>query len=84
MRETECRYIRSDTLIVLAGASARRWSLVVADWLVKFGGDHVSDTRAALDHYLSRIPWQGRRSRRVLAEPPSTRPEPVEAPAEET
>lgn len=85
--ETECRYIRSDTLIVPAGSvvAEAMVALVVADaMLAKFGGDHVDDTRAALDHYLSRIPWRRPSLPRVLFEPPPACPEPVEAPAEET
>jgi chorismate synthase len=67
--ETECRYIRSDTLVVPAGSvvAEAMVALVVADaMLAKFGGDHVDDTRAALDHYLARIPWRRPALPRVL------------------
>jgi chorismate synthase len=85
--ETECRYIRSDTLIVPAGSvvAEAMTALVVADaMLTKFGGDRVEDTRAALEHYLARIPWRRPSIPPDLAEPPAPAPEPVEAPAEET
>jgi chorismate synthase len=85
--ETECRYIRSDTLIVPAGSvvAEAMVALVLADaMLTKFGGDRVEDTRAALEHYLARIPWRRSPIPRALAEPPAPAPEPVEAPAEET
>jgi chorismate synthase len=85
--ETECRYIRSDTLVVPAGSvvAEAMVALVVADaMLAKFGGDHVDDTRAALDHYLARIPWRRPGLSKVLIAPPAAPTEPVEAPAEET
>jgi chorismate synthase len=85
--ETECRYIRSDTLVVPAGSvvAESMVALAVADALLaKLGGDHLDDTRAALDRYLARIPWKQPALPRVLTEPPMPPPEPVEAPAEET
>lgn len=85
--ETECRYIRSDTLIVPAGSvvAEAMVALVVADALLaKLGGDHVDDTRAALEAYLARIPWRRLALPEVLTGHPPPPPEPVEAPAEET
>ena len=85
--ETECRYIRSDTLIVPAGSvvAEAMIALALADAMLgKLGGDHVADTRAALDAYLARIPWRRPPLPEVLTAPP---PAPVEAavePAEET
>jgi chorismate synthase len=85
--ETECRYIRSDTLVVPAGSvvAEAMVALAVADALLaKLGGDHVDDTRAALDAYLARIPWQRPALPPILTGPSMPPPEPVEAPAEET
>lgn len=58
--ELDCRYIRSDTLIVPAGsvvAEAMVALVIAGQMLDKFGGDHVEDTRAAFDAYVARIPW---------------------------
>lgn len=85
--ETECRYIRSDTLVVPAGCvvAESMVALTVADALLaKLGGDHLDDTHAALRAYLARIPWTQPALPTSLAEPPMPPPEPVEAPAEET
>jgi chorismate synthase len=85
--ETECRYIRSDTLIVPAGSvvAEAMVAIAVADaMLAKLGGDHVEDTRAALDQYAARIPWRRPGLPASLIAPPAPPPEPVEAPAEET
>lgn len=85
--ETDCRYIRSDTLIVPAGSvvAEAMVALVVADALLaKLGGDHVDDTRTALEAYLARIPWRRPALSGVLAGPPAPPLEPIEAPAEET
>jgi chorismate synthase len=85
--ETECRYIRSDTLIVPAGSvvAEAMMALVVADaMLAKLGGDHMGDTRAALDAYLARVPWRRAKLPEVLTVAPAPPPEPVEEPAEET
>jgi chorismate synthase len=85
--ETECRYIRSDTLIVPAGSvvAEAMMALAVADaMLAKLGGDHVGDTRAALDAYLARVPWRRAKLPEVLTVAPAPPPEPVEEPAEET
>ncbi|HYN48450.1 MAG TPA: chorismate synthase [Candidatus Nanopelagicales bacterium] len=85
--ETECRYIRSDTLIVPAGSvvAEAMLAIAVADALLaKLGGDHVDDTRAALDQYAARIPWRRPGLPAPLTAPPAPPPEPVEEPAEET
>lgn len=85
--ETECRYIRSDTLVVPAGCvvAESMVALTVVDALLaKLGGDHLDDTRAALRAYLARIPWTQPALPTSLTEPPMPPPEPVEAPAEET
>jgi chorismate synthase len=85
--ETDCRYIRSDTLVVPAGSvvAESMVALAVADALLaKLGGDHVDDTRAALEAYLARIPWQRPALPTILTEPSMPPAEPVEAPAEET
>jgi chorismate synthase len=84
--ETECRYVRSDTLIVPAGSvvAEAMVALVIADaMLAKLGGDHVDDTRAALEHYLARIPWRRFGLPAALSAPPVEPLEPVEEPAEE-
>jgi chorismate synthase len=85
--ETECGYIRSDTLIVPAGSvvAEAMVALAIADaMLAKLGGDHVDDTRAALDAYLSRIPWKRPGLPAVLTAPPAAPLETAHAPAEET
>jgi chorismate synthase len=85
--EAECRYIRSDTLIVPAGSvvAEAMVALAIADaMLAKLGGDHVDDTRAALDAYLSRIPWKRPGLPAVLTAPPAAPLETAHAPAEET
>jgi chorismate synthase len=85
--ETECRYIRSDTLIVPAGSvvAEAMVALVLADaLLVKLGGDHVDDARAALEAYLARLPWRRPELPEILTRAPAPPPEPVEPPAEET
>ena len=85
--ETECRYIRSDTLIVPAGSvvAEAMVALAIADaMLAKLGGDHVDDTRASLDAYLSRIPWKRPDLPTVLTSPPAAPRETAHAPAEET
>ncbi|MFN2382858.1 MAG: chorismate synthase [Gemmatimonadota bacterium] len=58
--EEECRYIRSDTLVVPAGSvvAEAMVALTLAGAVVeKFGGDSLADTRAAFAAYLARIPW---------------------------
>ena len=85
--ETECRYIRSDTLIVPAGSvvAEAMVALAIADaMLAKLGGDNVDDTRASLDAYLSRIPWKRPDLPAVLSAPPAPPRETAHAPAEET
>jgi chorismate synthase len=85
--ETECRYIRSDTLIVPAGSvvAEAMVALAIADaMLAKLGGDHLGDTRASLDAYLSRIPWTRPDLPAVLTAPPAAPRVTAPAPAEET
>lgn len=84
--ETECRYIRSDTLIVPAGsvvAEAMVALTIVEAMLDKLGGDRLDDTRAAFDRYVERIPWHAPVLPDALRAAPAPPPEPVEAPAEE-
>ncbi len=85
--EKECKYIRSDVLIVPAGSvvAEAMVALTIADALLdKLGGDHLGDTRAAWDAYLERIPWrQPALGERVLSAP-APPPEPAEEAAEET
>ncbi len=84
--ETECRYIRSDTLVVPAGsvvAEAMVALTIVEALLEKFGGDRLSDTRSAFDQYAARIPWRGVALPKGLRAAPAPSPEPIEAPAEE-
>lgn len=84
--ETECRYIRSDTLIVPAGsvvAEAMVALTIVEAMLDKLGGDRLEDTRAAFDRYVERIPWHAPVLPDALRAAPAPPPEPVETPAEE-
>ncbi len=84
--ETECRYIRSDTLIVPAGsvvAEAMVALTIVEALLDKLGGDQLDDTRAAFERYVERIPWRAPVLPDALRAAPAPPPEPVEAPAEE-
>jgi chorismate synthase len=84
--ETECRYIRSDTLIVPAGsvvAEAMVALTIVEALLDKLGGDRLDDTRSAFDRYVERIPWHAQVLPDALRAAPAPPPEPVEAPAEE-
>jgi chorismate synthase len=85
--ETECRYIRSDTLIVPAGSVVAEAMVAIAladTVLEKLGGDHLDDTRAALEACLARLPWRRPGIPSVLTAPPAPPPEPAEEPAEET
>lgn len=85
--ETECRYIRSDTLIVPAGSVVAEAMLAIAladAVLEKLGGDHLDDTRASLDALLARLPWRRPGLPSVLTAAPAPPPEPAEEPAEET
>ncbi len=84
--ETECRYIRSDTLVVPAGsvvAEALVALTSVEAMLDKLGGDRLDDTRSAFDRYLERIPWHAPVLPDALRAAPAPPPEPVEPPAEE-
>jgi len=84
--EMECRYIRSDTLIVPAGSvvAEAMVALVIGSAVVdKFGGDHIDDTQAAMDHYVDRIPWRRAPLPPALLEPPAPPPPSVEEPPEE-
>jgi chorismate synthase len=84
--ELDCTYIRSDTLVVPAGSvvAEAMVALVIAETcLEKFGGDHVDDTRAALEAYLERIPWRRPALQPALLRPPAPPAEALE-PAEET
>ncbi|MGH7551312.1 MAG: chorismate synthase [Gemmatimonadota bacterium] len=84
--EVECRYIRSDTLVVPAGSvvAEAMVALVIAEALLdKFGGDHIDDTRAAFEHYLERIPWRQPRVADSLLRAPAPPAEALE-PTEET
>ncbi len=84
--EVDCKYIRSDTLVVPAGSvvAEAMVALVVARALLeKFGGDHVDDTRAAYDAYLARIPWHRPRLPAALLRAPAAPPEMAAEPAEE-
>jgi chorismate synthase len=84
--ETECRYIRSDTLVVPAGsvvAEAMVALTIVEAMLDKLGGDRLDDTRSAFDRYVERIPWRAPVLPDPLSAAPAPPPEPVEAPAEE-
>jgi chorismate synthase len=84
--ELDCTYIRSDTLVVPAGSvvAEAMVALVIAEaCLEKFGGDHVDDTRAALEAYLERIPWRRPALPPALLRPPAPPAEALE-PAEET
>jgi chorismate synthase len=85
--ETECRYIRSDTLIVPAGSvvAEAMVAIALADALLeKLGGDHLDDTRASLDALLARLPWRKPGLPSALTAAPAPPPEPAEEPAEET
>ena len=58
--ETECKYIRSDVVIVPAGsvvAEAMVALTVAGAMREKFGGDRLDDARDAFDRYLERLPW---------------------------
>ena len=84
--ELDCKYIRSDTLVVPAGSvvAEAMVALVIAEaCLEKFGGDHVDDTCVALERYLERIPWRRRPLPEVLLRAPAPPAEALE-PAEET
>jgi chorismate synthase len=84
--ELDCKYIRSDTLVVPAGSvvAEAMVALVIAEaCLEKLGGDHVDDTRMALERYLERIPWKRPALPASLLGPPAPPLEALE-PAEET
>ena len=84
--EVDCKYIRSDTLVVPAGsvvAEAMVALAVAQAFLEKFGGDHIDDTRAAFDRYLARIPWCQPRLPETLLRAPAPPADTLE-PAEET
>ncbi|MGH7570878.1 MAG: chorismate synthase [Gemmatimonadota bacterium] len=84
--EVDCKYIRSDTLVVPAGSvvAEAMVALVMAEALLeKFGGDAIDDTRAAFERYLERIPWRQPRLAEVLLRAPAPPAETLE-PAEET
>lgn len=84
--ELECRYIRSDTLIVPAGsvvAEAMVALTIAGATIEKFGGDVLDDVRAAMTAYVDRIPWRRPTLDASLLAPPAPPPEPVEPPAEE-
>ena len=86
-QETECRYIRSDTLIVPAGSVVAEAMVAIAladAVLEKLGGDHLDDARAALGALLARLPWRRPELPPVLAAAPAPPAESVEEPAEET
>jgi chorismate synthase len=85
--ETECRYVRSDVVVVPAGSvvAEAMVALVLAEAMLEtFGGDHLDDTRASFDRYLARIPWRQPALPARLQTPPTQAVEAVEAPAEET
>lgn len=84
--EVNCPYIRSDTLVVPAGSvvAEAMVALVIAEALLdKVGGDRLTDSRAAYDTYLARIPWRPRLLPEGLRAAPAPPAEAVEAPAEE-
>ncbi|HUP21186.1 MAG TPA: chorismate synthase [Gemmatimonadota bacterium] len=85
--ETESKYVRSDVVVVPAGsvvAEAMVALVLAGAALEKLGGDHVGDTRSALDAYLARIPWRRPDLPAALLESPAAPAESAEAPAEET
>lgn len=85
-KEQDCKYIRSDTLVVPAGSvvAEAMTALAIAEAMLdKFGGDHVDDTRAAFERYLERIPWRQPRLPEILLQPPAA-PAAALEPAEET
>lgn len=84
--EVDCKYIRSDTLVVPAGSVVAEAMVALATaeaFLEKFGGDHLDDTRAAYERYLGRIPWRRPRLPEALLRAPAPPAEALE-PAEET
>ena len=85
--ETECRYIRSDTLVVPAGSvvAEAMVALALADaMLVKLGGDSIGDARAGLRAYVDRIPWRAPALPESLFAPPVAPVDEALAPVEET
>ena len=85
--EKECKYIRSDVLIVPAGSvvAEAMVALTIAGALLdKLGGDHLADLRAAWNAYLDRIPWSQPALGERLLSAPAPPPELVDEPAEET
>lgn len=85
--EVECKYIRSDTLVVPAGSvvAEAMVALTLAEAVLgKFGGDHLDDALAAYRAYVERIPWTPPAVPEAALRAPAPPPEPVEDPAEET
>jgi len=85
--ETECKYIRSDTLVVPAGSvvAEAMVALTIAEAVLdKFGGDGLDETRAAFARFVEGIPWNQPPLPEATFRPPAPPPEPVEEPAEET
>ncbi len=85
--ETECRYVRSDVVVVPAGsvvAEAMMALVLAGEIIASFGRDRLEDARAAFDRHLARIPWRQPAVPAALRSPPAPPAESVDEPAEET
>jgi chorismate synthase len=85
--ETECRYVRSDVVVIPAGGvvAEAMVALVVAEAMREtFGGDRLEDARAAFDRHVARIPWRQEPLPARLARPPAPPAASDAEPAEET